>query len=426
MEATARPHIDAPRISDPRSGLARQKAGGPRRLEFIDSLRGWAFIAVVIFHAGLRGFGSPFFLKITSQGESGVQLFFVISAATLFLSLTSRWSKDRYPYIAFFIRRFFRIAPMFWVAIAFYVWWLGTAPRPFAPDGVSAKDIAITAAFAHGWTPKQANAVFAGDWTVGVEMSFYLLVPFLFFFIKTMRTAIWFFLASILFGTGLSHIVHRLMAMHWPAGTMVLLNRFFYLWLPAQLPVFALGIVLFFILRRYREPHDLSKDDARVRSHLGWLLIACSALLVEIAASLHNPILKQHVAYGIAFVLLAWGLAMHPASLLVNRVTRYVGMVSYSGYLAQFFALDICYKLVMHFFGTAPLHGGNLQLAVLCASGLALTVAIASCFYHLVELPGQALGKLLIARIEAVFSSVPDAGYAGAAAKPGSLLASNQ
>ncbi len=379
------------------------RAGGGQRLDFIDALRGWAFIAVVIFHAGMRGFGSPLLLKITSQGEFGVQLFFVISAATLFLSLTSRWKRDMYPYAAFFIRRFFRIAPMFWVAIAFYVWWLGTAPRQWAPDGVSFKDIAITAVFAHGWMPKEANAVFAGDWTVGVEMSFYLVVPLLFTFIKSTRGAVWFFLGSVLMGTGLSHVAHRLIVGHWPVSILFMLNRFFYLWLPAQLPVFALGIILFFLLRREKQMDD-GHREAGPAPGSGWLLIVCAALLACVSATLHNPVLKQHVAYGVSFVLLAWGLSIQSAPLLVNRVTRYVGMISYSGYLAQFFALDVCCRLVTHFFGKASSHGGNVQLIALCATTLLSTVAIASLLYHLIERPGQACGKLLIAKTESFFS----------------------
>ena len=47
----------------------------------------------------------------------GVELFFVVSALTLCLSSAARSNREALPTLNFYIRRFFRIAPMFYIAI---------------------------------------------------------------------------------------------------------------------------------------------------------------------------------------------------------------------------------------------------------------------------------------------------------------------
>jgi peptidoglycan/LPS O-acetylase OafA/YrhL len=75
-----------------------------------------------------------------------------MSAFTLALSLHSRAGE---PLRNFFIRRFFRIAPLYYTALAYYLWqdglgpryWLGEAPR------VTVANIISTVLFVNGVGP---------------------------------------------------------------------------------------------------------------------------------------------------------------------------------------------------------------------------------------------------------------------------------
>ena len=49
-------------------------------------------------------------------GQRGVQLFYMISAFTLYLSLDGRRT-EQHPWTNYFLRRFFRIAPLFYLVI---------------------------------------------------------------------------------------------------------------------------------------------------------------------------------------------------------------------------------------------------------------------------------------------------------------------
>jgi peptidoglycan/LPS O-acetylase OafA/YrhL len=164
---------------------ASMPPGGPRvRLAYLDALRGLAILGVLIVHFSL-------WLKPAGEAEKGlmgngafgVQLFYVVSAFTICMSLAA----DRGPGALqrFFTRRFFRIAPMFWVAIILSLTLWGLLPRYAAPDGIAPWAVVATFLMAHGLHPESINSVVFGGWSVGVEVMFYALAPMLFLRIAT-------------------------------------------------------------------------------------------------------------------------------------------------------------------------------------------------------------------------------------------------
>ena len=54
--------------------------------------------------------------QVALTGQRGVALFFIVSAFTLFLSYDNR-KDERNPTTNFFLRRLFRLAPMFYIAV---------------------------------------------------------------------------------------------------------------------------------------------------------------------------------------------------------------------------------------------------------------------------------------------------------------------
>src|SRR5579862_5415597 len=159
----------------------------PNNFAYIDAVRGLAFLAVLIVHAALS-VGQFYGRSILAKGGYGVQLFFLASAITLCFSMAARQRIDAHPVIYFYVRRLFRIAPLFWLAILFYSLFPGVMPAfwlsQWAPDGVRPSYFALTACFLHGWHPYTFNSIVPGGWSIAVEMTFYAIFPFLYRFLS--------------------------------------------------------------------------------------------------------------------------------------------------------------------------------------------------------------------------------------------------
>lgn len=145
-------------------------------LPFIDALRGIAILGVILTHCGQWCHPDSATIRlICGAGARGVQLFFVMSAFTLYRSHVLRQEKSKYGIAKFFARRTFRVAPLFWMAIPFYLAVNGTAPNHNCPDGIGPRQILLTVTFLHGWFPDTVNSVVPGGWSIAAEMTFYLM-----------------------------------------------------------------------------------------------------------------------------------------------------------------------------------------------------------------------------------------------------------
>lgn len=106
-----------------------------QHLAFIDSLRGMAILLVILLHCNSYGLlrltnGDGVIFKAIGQGGKGVQLFFILSTITLIISLKNKPDfSGMLAHASFFIRRFFRIAPMWYFGIVVYLLIFGLGSR---------------------------------------------------------------------------------------------------------------------------------------------------------------------------------------------------------------------------------------------------------------------------------------------------------
>ncbi|MCX5882897.1 MAG: acyltransferase family protein, partial [Deltaproteobacteria bacterium] len=151
-----------------------------RKYDFIDALRGYAILLVLLVHSSQSVTPINQTLQLLmSNGARGIQLFYIASALTLCMSWRFRSKHEISPFRDFFLRRFFRIAPMFYVAIVFYVLLYGFSLRYGSPNGIEWWFVPLTALFLHGFHPETITSVVPGGWSIAVEMNFYLVLPLL-------------------------------------------------------------------------------------------------------------------------------------------------------------------------------------------------------------------------------------------------------
>lgn len=290
------------------------------RLDYVDALRGIAVMLVVLVHAGADSI-SPLFTPITYLGQFGVQLFFLMSAFTLCVT-NERSPLNRRTYGSFLVRRFFRIAPMYYLALAsYFVLSLlaehsgGHVPFTSTYEYTVAKVVA-NLTFLHGFYPDANNSMVPGGWSIGCEFAFYALFPFIFYISRKWQRA--FLLIGVLSALGLvSMSIAARMTGHSGEGGN---NSFLFYGLANQMPVFLLGILFYHF-----------QASPRLARTSQWLMIpACILLIVSFNwrwGWVVTPLLS-----GIAFMGLAFWVRVRAPHRWLCRV----GELSYSIYLVHF------------------------------------------------------------------------------------------
>ncbi len=355
-----------------------------KKLRYVDAMRGFAIIGVLMVHcmkAGSDNYNKILY-NLFANGATGVQLFFVASAFTLFLSLKSRKSQEKDPTVNFFIRRFFRIAPMYYIGIIYYLWqngfgpnyWLGNAP------GITIGNILANVFFIHDFNPYWINSLVPGGWSIATEMLFYCIVPFLFSKIKTLNQAVALFVVSTVVCICLQKI---LLETHL-IPERSLLQNYLYFFLPGQLPVFACGIILYFMVTTPVKEWNINPNYILFVSMLLLLRLATTSLLF----------LPDYITFAILFAILGFALSKNEALLFVNPVTTYVGKISYSMYLVHFAVLHwMAYLKILEPIKTNTPYKDILNYGVRFVILLISTAIVSTIFYHLIEVPFQRMGK---------------------------------
>jgi peptidoglycan/LPS O-acetylase OafA/YrhL len=329
-----------------------------------------------------------------------VQLFFLASAVTLLMS----WHHDqarfgRAQVAPFFIRRFFRIAPAYYAAAAFYAWLSPPVgefdmPRLLASVG-----------FLNGWSPRMMSTepgawyMVPGGWSVTVEVTFYLVFPLFVVLASSLRRA------ALLFGLCL--VVGGL-ANRWAAGalaggdTPAAVDNFLYFWFPNQMAVFALGGVLYFAIGRLSGPAGgilarlLARHGTVVPAAALALFFATGYLKLPHWTGLAPGCLPGFVVASLCLAGFILTLAMAPRSVFINPLATAIGKASFSAYLLHFAVLRATVERFPAFF-----HTGATGIAAIAAFAAAWVVVVALTFaaswvsYQALELPMMRLGKTL-------------------------------
>ena len=306
-----------------------------KKYDYIDSIRGFAIFGVVLVHSSQWVAPTSSILSsIAAQGARGVQLFFIASALTLFLSMASRkQQQEEMLILSFFNRRFFRIAPAFYLAIIAYTIYEGFSPRYWAPNGIQWWYILLNFLFLHGWHPETITSVVPGSWSIAVEMTFYLFVPYLFSKLDSIKKTLCAIFLSLIFAKISSFFIVYILSPYYSDNQKYIVGSFSFLWFFSQLPVFLLGILLYHLIKKY----------PRENKRTGLVLLLFSSYLFlsfSIVTTFHN-LLPQHFLYGISFVIFSLSLHYSPCRLLVNSLTIFVGRISYSIYLTHFMILSM-------------------------------------------------------------------------------------
>ncbi|MGA9574031.1 MAG: acyltransferase [Lysobacterales bacterium] len=371
---------------------------GRRYVASLTGLRGIAALAVFIFHYGYFNPGIRLDLTVPVIGNAlqfplgfgfaGVDIFFVLSGFLLSLPFArATLSNMVHPPLGhYYKRRLLRVFPAYYAQLAIIMvtgaWFITW--RPLDATGLLAHLLMF---FNIGWNP--VSPVVGVWWTLPVEFSFYLILPFIASF---MRPARW--MLFLLGGVLLSTLYRLWCADHFaaaPEGTVFLAASH----LPGYLPEFLLGasaalLVQWHELRRFNRPAAWLLDGlflagACLSALWFWQVVLPNG---DFYWSGHWSMVIAPLALGLPLsmmvISLYWGSRIGKL-LFANPPVYFLGLISYSLYLWHFIVLQQAGLVLGEAFT-------GLQGLTKFLVSLSLVVLVASVSYFLFERPFFRLG----------------------------------
>lgn len=301
------------------------------RIDYIDDLRALAIIMVMIVHTAQSVYiNNPLRLEIASFGQMGVQLFFVLSALTLCISINKK-EFTVYEVSKFYIRRYFRIAPLYYFGILLYALYaILTNYTSFNGESFyetyNLKNIFSNILFIHGFV-RANNSVVPGGWSIGTEMAFYAIFPFLFFYLKSISTNRKRLIICLLLIL-ISGLIINFITLKYG------LKYFVYYNLLNQLSVFLVGICFYF----YNSNTELYKNNKSITLPL--LVFFLLFFFSFISYKYYFNISITPFLVSLAFIFLVYIVSI--SSYRSLQIIKRTGQLSFSIYIIHFvFAWDL-------------------------------------------------------------------------------------
>ena len=169
----------------------------------VDFLKGLSVLMVILFHIFFAVFflfkkepeklhdfinSIPTWMSFILSFDKAVDIFFMLSSFLLSYALLKVWDKKQNIHIRrFYLHRFFRIYPLFLVALLLYG--LGDIEKLLKEGWYSL--LFVENIFSKGIIPVQ--------WSLSIEMQFYLIMPFMLILLaKSSRPVLWLFIWIII------------------------------------------------------------------------------------------------------------------------------------------------------------------------------------------------------------------------------------
>ena len=355
----------------------------------LDLIRALACIWVAVAHLTIITGRQVY---VVSQGQLAVDLFILTSGFLMCLVLHNGRDPATAVAMPFYVRRFFRIAPAFYVAVALYTVFhsdflrlldaaqghFATATREnYANPGVPPATIALHVSFLHGLSPRDALRIFGPAWTLSLEAQFYVVAPFV---IPLLRVRP---LVTLAAAFAINLLGNHLF------GTFTHLGTWIHFDYPSILP----SRIFLFLLGAWT---CMFLSDSRTSRGL-LLLASCGATFLLFGAK------SGIVATGGVALVCAMASRHFPARALFDGFmrsapVRFIANISYGIYLFHMFLIAFCFAAIRTMFPASPAS----TAAVTCYFAMVLTAMciVSALVFRFVEEPLRLLGRRIAGRLK--------------------------
>lgn len=358
------------------------------RLPFLDGLRGMAAVWVIISHSLYLTSSN---IKYLNRGDIAVDLFMILSGFLMAYHYYMREGKEPWTspstWKKFYIRRFFRIAPLYYALLfTFFLlgphmaeWRNGLAvhfpdteadPIRFLDRGWA--NIFMHVTFLFGLLKTYVVRTTMPDWSITLEMQFYLAFPFLMLLFRR-----YYFVLAV---PALYAVCYQMNAFLYHDGYVKPSV------LPMSLVYFMMGMLLA-LFNRFRNERLKAVSALGLALWLSWLTQERFVmLLIVFLVLLLNP---RTVGKPVQFM----------SRMLGSRFATWLADMSYSAYLLHMgLMMPIAYLCSQsEAFCALP---GPLRFAVVLVLTIIPTYALSMLLFHHVEKNGIVWGKKVVKSLD--------------------------
>ena len=340
--------------------------------------------------------------KLLALHPLAVDLFMVLSGFLMVHTWKGRHGYDN-PWgvttLRFYTARVFRIAPLYVVLLIACFWLahplasmqdhiLATFPPPWITDTANYHPVtawAVTSAqwwathlsFTFGMIPSETSSTPLPDWSLSLEMQFYLLFPFFLLSFRTEKRQVLLVAISV----ALALLSPRLLGNYLDAGSWAHFGQPSFI--TYRLNAFVAGMLAANWMR-----HHLQTSKSINKTSVVYILLGLVCV-----APLSKPVV---LIYGVFFIIISS--AVPTLNRWVSgKVLHVLGEISYSIYLSHIFIVTVVVSLLLRFDQYLSI-GPGFRFLIALAVTAPLVVGVSYLLYRLVERPGIRLGQQLLQR----------------------------
>ncbi|CAH0167826.1 hypothetical protein SRABI106_00816 [Rahnella aquatilis] len=361
----------------------------------LDGLRGYASLWVVLGHiCNLTECNIP----IISSPSIGVDVFILLSGYLMAKNYTERqhfepWTSFK-TIASFWVRRFFRIAPLFYVLLIVAILlgdvfgdfresignvWLSTQTDADKYNDSSVANFFAHISFAFGFLPYYSARTTIPDWSIGLEMQYYAIFPII------MLLIMWFGFIKASISIMVVCVISSFFAPeYFSEFTRPSMIAF-------KLPLFISGMLIY-----------KAAVEKKFSFSLVALLAPVSALAIGYLITPLRMVIELFIVLGMATLLfphqngsLLKVISDSLKSFLSVKFSRYLGDVSYSVYLLHLMIVLPTIGILIEYPAYISFHP-LIRFLIAASISIPITYFISTYLYKHVEVKGIALGRKVL------------------------------
>lgn len=382
------------------SAILNTTTSNSHHLNALDGVRGllalWVYLGHVANSVGFHNY-------VLAAHALAVDFFMILSGFLMVHTWKANINNkqlSRNTVLQFYVARFFRIAPLYYLLLLVCYLLLPTlsfmhaaalkaVPPPWAVNLIgyapsigwdfdNFRWLSFHLSFAFGVVPDMVSSTPLPDWSLSLEMQFYLVFPLLLLLFARLPII---FLAI---GAAVLAIASPLWFGHYlEPGSLAHFGQPSLL--PYRLNAFVAGMLIAYFIKRLHQPRRQGLDQQAL------YLIICMAVCIF---PLSKPVILGFCGLTL---LIAWRIPF-ASTLLSAKWLRTLGDISYSVYLSHLLiVIPVIYWLVQQpdFMGLTT--SGRFMIATLCTAPVVLLISY--LLFNVIERPGITLGRRVIKNI---------------------------